>query len=66
MWWGKRVEQEPDKALAFFFSTMVAASLIKWRRNVSNWACRQGERFGQAARSFHHSQYAHPCNMSRI
>ena len=39
-----------------FFSTMVAASLIKWRRKVSNCACRHGDRFGQAARSVHQSQ----------
>lgn len=49
-----------------FFSTMVAASLTKCRHMVSNWVWRHDERFGQAARSVHHSQQAHPCNMSRI
>jgi hypothetical protein len=39
-----------------FFSTMAAASLIKWSRKVSNCAYRQGDRFGQAARSVNQSQ----------
>jgi hypothetical protein len=40
-----------------FFSTMVAASLARCRRSVSNWARRHGDFFGQAARNFHQIQY---------
>ena len=39
-----------------FFSIMVAANLTICSRSVSNWARRHGERFGQAARSFHQIQ----------
>ena len=49
-----------------FFSTFVAAILVRYNWSVSNCARRSGERFGQAACRFHDSQLAQWWSISRI
>jgi hypothetical protein len=52
-------------AMRVFLSTTRAAIFTSLSRRVSNWAHRQGERFGSAARRIHISQYAPACRNSR-
>ena len=44
------------RVMRVFISTTRAALFTSLRRRVSNWARRQGERFGRAARRVHISQ----------
>jgi predicted MarR family transcription regulator len=53
---GAGLVERKGTVIRVFISTTRAAILTRRRRRVSNWARRQGERFGRAARRVHISQ----------